>query len=124
MPRILVIDDSETMIEIIKNQLEESNISCSSASNGKLALELLEKDRSFDLILCDVSMDEMNGIEFAKAQEKNESIKNIPTVLMTSIFDSNFLKEIKDILVVKSWLIKPFNPEQLNILINNVLNDH
>ncbi len=121
MPRILVIDDSEIMIEIIKNQLEESNISCSFASNGQSALELLEKDRNFDLILCDVLMDKMNGIEFAKAQEKNESIKNIPTVLMTSVFDSNFIKEIKDILVVKSWLIKPFNPEQLNLLINNIL---
>lgn len=109
------------MIEIIKNQLEESNISCSFASNGQSALELLEKDRNFDLILCDVLMDKMNGIEFAKAQEKNESIKNIPTVLMTSVFDSNFIKEIKDILVVKSWLIKPFNPEQLNLLINNIL---
>jgi CheY-like chemotaxis protein len=121
MPRILVIDDSEIMIEIIKNQLEESNISCSFASNGQSALELLEKDRNFDLILCDVLMDKMNGIEFAKAQEKNESIKNIPTVLMTSVFDSNFIKEIKDILVVKSWLIKPFNPEQLNLIINNIL---
>ena len=124
MTRILVIDDSETMIGIIKNQLEGSNISCSFASNGKVALELLEKDRKFDLILCEVSMDEMNGIEFAKAQEKNEHLKEIPTVLMTTRFGPSFLKEIKDILVVKSWLIKPFKPDQLNLLINNLLGDH
>ena len=63
----------------------------------------------------------MNGIEFVKAQDSDESINNIPTVIMTSRFNPQFLKDIKEVNVVKSWLVKPFKPEQLALLIQNII---
>ena len=117
----LVIDDSETMREMIKSQFEQSGMEFSFAENGKNALDILEKNNNFDLIICDVYMDEMSGIEFVKAQDQDEKLKNIPTVLMTSRFNPSFLKEINGVKVVKSWLVKPFKPEQLSLLIKNIL---
>ena len=121
MKKVLVIDDSETMREMIKSQFEQSGMEFSFAENGKNALDILEKNNSFDLIICDVYMDEMSGIEFVKAQDQDEKLKNIPTVLMTSRFNPSFLKEINGVKVVKSWLVKPFKPEQLSLLIKNIL---
>ncbi|MEE2743360.1 MAG: response regulator [Bdellovibrionota bacterium] len=121
MKKVLVIDDSETMREMIKSQFEQSGMEFSFAENGKNALDILEKNNNFDLIICDVYMDEMSGIEFVKAQDQDERLKNIPTVLMTSRFNPSFLKEINGVKVVKSWLVKPFKPEQLSLLIKNIL---
>ena len=121
MKKVLVIDDSETMREMIKSQFEQSGMEFSFAENGKNALDILEKNNNFDLIICDVYMDEMSGIEFVKAQDQDEKLKNIPTVLMTSRFNPSFLKEINGVKVVKSWLVKPFKPEQLSLLIKNIL---
>ena len=121
MKKVLVIDDSETMREMIKSQFEQSGMEFSFAENGKNALDVLEKNNNFDLIICDVYMDEMSGIEFVKAQDQDERLKNIPTVLMTSRFNPSFLKEINGVKVVKSWLVKPFKPEQLSLLIKNIL---
>ena len=121
MKKVLVIDDSETMREMIKSQFEQSGMEFSFAENGKNALDILGKNNNFDLIICDVYMDEMSGIEFVKAQDQDERLKNIPTVLMTSRFNPSFLKEINGVKVVKSWLVKPFKPEQLSLLIKNIL---
>ena len=121
MKKVLVIDDSETMREMIKSQFEQSGMEFSFAENGKNALDVLEKNNNFDLIICDVYMDEMSGIEFVKAQDQDEKLKNIQTVLMTSRFNPSFLKEINGVKVVKSWLVKPFKPEQLSLLIKNIL---
>ena len=121
MKKVLVIDDSETMREMIKSQFEQSGMELSFAENGKNALDILGKNNNFDLIICDVYMDEMSGIEFVKAQDQDERLKNIPTVLMTSRFNPSFLKEINGVKVVKSWLVKPFKPEQLSLLIKNIL---
>ena len=121
MKKVLVIDDSETMREMIKSQFEQSGMEFSFAENGKNALDILGKNNNFDLIICDVYMDEMSGIEFVKAQDQDEKLKNIPTVLMTSRFNPSFLKEINGVKVVKSCLVKPFKPEQLSLLIKNIL---
>ena len=121
MPRILVIDDSETVRESFKSQFEKGIHTLKFATNGLQAIELLKEDKNFDLIICDLFMDHMNGIEFVKAQDTDDSINHIPTVIMTSRFNPQFLKDIKEVSVVKSWLVKPFKPEQLALLIQNIL---
>ena len=121
MSRILVIDDSETVRDSFKTQFENSPFSLKFATNGLEAIEILKEDKNFDLIICDLFMDHMNGIEFVKTQDSDESINHIPTVIMTSRFNPQFLKDIKEVQVVKSWLVKPFKPEQLSLLIQNIL---
>ena len=121
MAKILIIDDSETVRDSLKVQFESSNYILSFANNGLEAIKILKTDKNFDLIICDLFMDHMNGIEFVKAQNSDDSLNHIPTVIMTSRFNPQFLKDIKEVQVVKSWLVKPFKPEQLSLLIQNIL---
>ena len=123
MARILVIDDSETARDVFKLQFEGGPYQFSFASNGLEAMDILKEDNNFDLIICDLFMDKMNGIEFVKTQDLDTQLNHIPTVIMTSRFNPQFLKDIKDVQVVKSWLVKPFKPEQLSLLIQNILDD-
>ena len=121
MAKILIIDDSETVRDSLKVQFESSNYILSFANNGLEAIKILKTDKKFDLIICDLFMDHMNGIEFVKAQNSDDTLNHIPTVIMTSRFNPQFLKDIKEVQVVKSWLVKPFKPEQLSLLIQNIL---
>ena len=121
MAKILIIDDSETVRDSLKVQFENSNYILSFANNGLEAIKILKTDKNFDLIICDLFMDHMNGIEFVKAQNSDDTLNHIPTVIMTSRFNPQFLKDIKEVQVVKSWLVKPFKPEQLSLLIQNIL---
>ena len=121
MAKILIIDDSETVRDSLKVQFESSNYILSFANNGLEAIKILTTDKNFDLIICDLFMDHMNGIEFVKAQNSDDTLNHIPTVIMTSRFNPQFLKDIKEVQVVKSWLVKPFKPEQLSLLIQNIL---
>ena len=121
MAKILIIDDSETVRDSLKVQFESSNYILSFANNGLEAINILKTDKNFDLIICDLFMDHMNGIEFVKAQNSDDTLNHIPTVIMTSRFNPQFLKDIKEVQVVKSWLVKPFKPEQLSLLIQNIL---
>ncbi len=121
MAKILIIDDSETVRDSLKVQFENSNYILSFANNGLEAIKILKIDKNFDLIICDLFMDHMNGIEFVKAQNSDDTLNHIPTVIMTSRFNPQFLKDIKEVQVVKSWLVKPFKPEQLSLLIQNIL---
>ena len=121
MAKILIIDDSETVRDSLKVQFESSNYILSFANNGLEAIKILKTDKNFDLIICDLFMDHMNGIEFVKAQNSDDTLNHIPTVIMTSRFNPQFLKDIKEVQVVKSWLVKPFKPEELSLLIQNIL---
>ena len=63
--KILVVDDEEPIREVVSTLLEAQGYSCTTADNGRRALEAFRKD-SFDLVLSDIVMPEMDGIELAQ----------------------------------------------------------
>ncbi len=80
--RLLIIDDEENMRHMLKAMLGRHSYNITTADNGKTALEIVQA-KSFDYILCDVRMPEMNGLEFLKtAKEKIDS----STVIMMSAY--------------------------------------
>ena len=81
MANILVVDDSESVRTTLRNILTAADHSIVEAVDGYDALEKLKEKDSFDLILLDVNMPEMNGMEFIKVQAEDEKYKTIPTVL-------------------------------------------
>ena len=104
--KILIVDDSETTRMKIKSFLNEDFCSVE-AENGAVALEVLEKDHSFDLIILDINMPEIDGMTFIKIQKDNEKINKIPTILCTTEASTKLKEEAKTTGVVKAWLIKP-----------------
>ncbi len=111
--KTLVVDDFATMRKIVRNVLKQIDITnVTEAENGKQALETLRKDGGFELIVSDWIMPEMTGIEFLKACKEDDSIKNIPFVMVTAEAQKDSVIEaIKG--GVDNYIVKPFTPDKL-----------
>jgi len=84
--KVLIVDDNSTNLSILKKQLEQWKLNTKEALSGKDALEILKKE-SFDLIISDMQMPGMDGIEFAR-QVKAGSLK-VPIILLSSLGDES-----------------------------------
>tara|TARA_B100001564_G_C20581418_1_gene643335 strand:+ start:82 stop:465 length:384 start_codon:yes stop_codon:yes gene_type:complete len=111
--KVLVIDDSATMRSLIKTTLNPINVECASASDGQAALKSVKMEK-FDLIICDVNMPNMDGIEFVQHARKDDASLNKETpVLMVTTENSDMIKGSGKEAGASGWLTKPFNPEIL-----------
>jgi DNA-binding NtrC family response regulator len=117
-PKILVIDDDPNMFNLIKIYLSSENYRIDSAKNGRQALRLLESD-TFDLILSDILMPEMNGITFVKELKKNKKSDAIIIIVTAHGLEEHFMKAITG--GVYDILQKPFTANRLKLTIRNAL---
>lgn len=89
--RILIIDDSLTIRTMEKNILSSANFNVEAVENPVEALKLM-KHIQFDLIITDIEMPKMNGIEFLSKLKSDENYAKIPVIIMSSLLD----KKTKD----------------------------
>lgn len=80
--RILVVDDSADTVEMLRNLLEMDGAMVTTAAGGSEALEILERE-TFDVILSDISMPEMDGFEFLQHLRKIAGRQHVPVVAIT-----------------------------------------
>ncbi|XOB61921.1 response regulator transcription factor [Campylobacterota bacterium DY0563] len=106
---ILYVEDEENIRRNIAKTLLLLVNSVTTASNGKEALSLL-KNNHIDIILSDISMPEMSGLELSKEIRKNN--KTIPIILLTAHTDTNFLLEATRLKLI-DYIIKPLDFNQL-----------
>lgn len=83
--RILVVDDNQTNQRVLQLQLEQWKLKPVIAAGAREALQLLANDESFDLVISDVQMPEMDGLGLCRAI--NKQYKNLPVILLSSIGD-------------------------------------
>ncbi len=117
MKRALAIDDSATMRNLVKMALEPEGFQVDTAENGKVALELTGKN-SYDIIISDINMPEMNGLEFLK--EFRASDKRTPVLMLTTETEAT-KKETAKKLGATGWIVKPFKPEDLAKVVKRVV---
>lgn len=108
---ILIVDDMPKNIQVLGNLLRQSNYNVEFATNGPEALEWVKVSK-FDLILLDIMMPGMNGIEVCKILKENPETKDIPIIFITAKSDS------KDITLgfktgAIDYITKPFNIDEL-----------
>jgi len=106
---ILLVDDSSFIHKVIKEFLPD-HYSYFSAKDANTALEML-KEKTFDIILTDVNMPGMSGIELCSVLKAGE-YKSIPIILMSSESNSNTVSKGLEA-GANDYLIKPFNKEEL-----------
>jgi DNA-binding NtrC family response regulator len=114
--KILIVDDDEQLRELLVEALTEAGHSVTTAGNGKDALVILGH-QTFDLIVSDVQMPLMNGIELLQWVRANVKI---PMIMMSGFSRLLELIKPKDI-GAKAFLPKPFQPEDLISVVENAL---
>ena len=113
MPRFLVVDDSPAMRTYVRTALEESGpeVDVVEAASGFDALRLLPRGR-FDLVITDINMPDINGLELIRFVRESEHHKNV-AVMIISTQSSERDRERGLALGANGFLPKPFSPERL-----------
>ena len=120
--KVLIIDDSNTMRKIISRSLRQAGLEFETileAGDGQIALDMLNQEKP-DIILSDINMPNMNGIEFLKEKAANDSIKDIPVVMITTESGNDILNEAMT-LGAKGSIKKPFTPDQVQSTLGSLV---
>ncbi len=121
LKKILIVDDSQlihSMYRLVLNRYNGCRIV--DAMNGLDALDVLSRENDFDLILLDINMPVMNGIQFMEKIKKENIYRHIPIVVIsTEGKEADTLRALK--LGAWGYVVKPFKPEILYQLIEKVL---
>jgi two-component system chemotaxis response regulator CheY len=110
--RALIVDDSSFIREYLKHLLVRMDVVCEEAVNGSDALEVLAAKESFDLMLLDVNMPGMNGLECVKAVREAKLGPEMKVMMVTTEADHSFITTALDN-GADEFLMKPFTPESL-----------
>ena len=110
-PVVMVVDDEEDILDLVKLVLEEAGFEVMPALTGHEALQMLYRRRP-DLILLDVMMPDLDGMELLKILKIEESTASIPVAMLTAKIES------KDKMAAMQeeaidYICKPFTPQEL-----------
>jgi CheY-like chemotaxis protein len=109
--RILIVDDDPHAVEILTRMLEREGYECVSAASGPAALQRL-CERAVDVILLDVMMPEMDGLQVCERLRQDSELRQIPVVLLTAKDDME-TRSRGMALGVSEYLTKPVNKREL-----------
>jgi two-component system chemotaxis response regulator CheY len=108
---ILIVDDSSSLRSVVGTALKGAGYDVIEAEDGKVALSKLNGQK-IHLIISDVNMPNMNGIEFLKASKQIPAYKFTPVIMLTT--ESAEEKKMQGQAGgAKAWMVKPFQPPQL-----------
>ena len=119
---VLIVDDSNSMRAVIKKIISISGFKmdqCIEAGNGKEALEALA-DNWVDVIVSDINMPVMNGFELLGMLKKDNLLKNIPVIVITTESSEKRMQDAFN-LGVKGFIKKPFLPEEVRKILYEVI---
>jgi two-component system, chemotaxis family, chemotaxis protein CheY len=119
MTKILSVDDSSTMREVVKLALKLAGFEVSQATDGAEALKMALAGQ-YDLVLADVNMPNMDGIELIRALRAEENYKKTPILMLTTESDLVRRHEGKSA-GATGWIVKPFLPDRLVEAVNKAL---
>lgn len=121
MQSVLVVEDSATMRSLIASTLEEIGVPLKiiDVPSGFEALRLLPRER-FDLIVTDINMPDINGLELVSFVKGNAAYRSIPLIIVsTESSDRDREKGLS--LGADAYLVKPFEPDDLQRIVRDLL---
>jgi len=119
---VLIVDDSSSMRAVIKKTIKVSGFNVGqflTAADGRDALEVL-KEEWVDLVLTDINMPNMNGMELLKKMKEDEILKTIPVVMVTTEGSKKIIQESMA-LGAYGFIKKPFKPEDIRNSLNSIM---
>jgi DNA-binding response OmpR family regulator len=118
-PRIIVADDDLDLCELLEMKLRQSDYDVFTVLDGLQALEMIRSVQP-DLVILDIMMPLMTGMEVLSQMKLEPAIANIPVILMTAN------RQEKDVIIgfalgVVDYIVKPFNLKDLIVQVGNVI---
>lgn len=126
--RVLCVDDDPDIRLFVVTVLEENGYTPLTATNGEEGLEIIKKERP-DLVTLDVLMPRQSGIKMYRELRTDDTLKNIPVILLSGIARRTFLRSqealtefgSENVPEPEAYLEKPVEPEELAEMINKVI---
>ncbi len=115
---ILVVDDSQTMRDMLVFTLKNSGYDVDEASDGQTGLETA-RTGNYNMVITDLNMPNMGGFELIEALRREPKYKSIPIMMLTTESDDS-LKDKGKKLGATGWIVKPFHPDKLIQLANRL----
>ncbi len=117
--KILVVEDEVAVLKIIRKNLVSENYRVIMAENGEKALNLFYKERP-DLLVLDLALPDIQGLEICRTIRKDEDFDNIPIIIISGrISDEDKIEGLSS--GADDYLVKPFSMKELVIRVNNAL---
>ena len=116
--RILAIDDSKLVCNMLNNVLSAANHKVDLAYDGQQGAFLAETNQ-YDLIITDINMPEINGLDLARILRNKEEYKNTPIIFLTTETSETFKAKGKEI-TGTTWITKPFSPLNLVAMFDSI----
>jgi len=119
---LLIVDDSVSMRRIIKRVITLSGVSAGDiyeAENGIEAFKVLA-GKKIDIVLSDIHMPEMDGIVLLEKIKNNKALRHIPVVMVTTEAREPLVNKVME-LGAAGYIVKPFRPEEIKNLLQNIL---
>jgi CheY-like chemotaxis protein len=119
LSKILVVDDSAPLHQIYQITLVRYKCPVLKALNGQNGLTLLTQNPDINLLIVDMHMPRMNGLEFIKRVKEQETFKNIPIIAIISKGQEEMWREALQI--AEGLLIKPFTSTEIHAAVGNLM---
>jgi len=116
LSHILVADDEPHIGRIIKMKLEQGPFRVSLAYDGQEALDLVNSGEEFDLVLLDLMMPRLSGLDVLRRIREDEKFKTLPCIILTAGGDAKHERDALE-LGATQFLTKPFSPKKLYALV-------
>lgn len=119
---VLLVDDSKTMRMIIGRTLRQAGIGFDNifeAADGREALSVLEQE-DVDIVLSDINMPNMNGIEFLREKANRDAIRDIPVLMISTETGDDIMGEARELGAVGN-IKKPFTPDKVDEILSPLL---
>jgi two-component system alkaline phosphatase synthesis response regulator PhoP len=118
--KVLVVDDEPHILLILEKVLKKHGCDVYKAENGEKALKILKHQNDFDIIILDIMMPDVNGIEVCRHIRSNPELKDKPIIMLTADRDERDKEECLN-MGVKEYITKPFSPKSLAARIEEIL---
>jgi two-component system chemotaxis response regulator CheY len=121
---VLIVDDSLSMRSVIKKTIRVSGFKVGEyfeAADGKEALKILA-DAWVDLVLTDINMPNMNGLELIAEMNDDQILRSIPVVMVTTEGSEKSVQKSME-MGAKGYIKKPFQPEDIKRMLNSIMGE-
>jgi len=118
-PNVLIVDDNEMNRDTLARRLRQQGFAIEMAANGVEALEMARK-QSYDLVLLDIMMPEMDGYEVLQTMKADSNLRHIPVIMISALEEIESVMKCME-LGAEDYLTKPFDPVLLKAAIARCL---